>query len=91
MQHRSDGHSCRIWTVWMADEWIQYVQAGLPDPGFEGWLGHKLSQPFPPRPSHRLTHDMLPTIIWTARGRNPAHKLLLYQDDLSPHLLSVLN
>lgn len=38
MQHRSDGHSCGVWVVWMADEWMKYVQAGLPDPGFEGWL-----------------------------------------------------
>lgn len=41
MQHRTDGHSCGVWTFWLADEWMQFVQAGLPGLGFERWLSQK--------------------------------------------------
>ena len=47
MQLRSDEHSCGVWTIWMADQWMQFVQAGLPDPGFEHWLSLKLKSPLP--------------------------------------------
>ena len=45
MQHRSDEHSCGVWTIWLADEWMQFVQAGLPGPGFEYWLSQKETTP----------------------------------------------
>ena len=47
MQHRSDEHSCGVWTIWMADEWMRFVEAGLPAPGFEQWLSEKLQTPHP--------------------------------------------
>ena len=45
MQHRSDGHSYGVWTIWLTDEWMQFVQAGLPSPGFEQWLSQKAEIP----------------------------------------------
>ncbi len=45
MQHMTDGHSCGIWVIWMADEWLQYLHAGLANMEFEDWLQRKLNAP----------------------------------------------
>ena len=47
MQSRTDAHSCGVWALWINDQWMQFVQAGLPSPGFEEWLQQKLLQPLP--------------------------------------------
>ena len=47
MQSRTDAHSCGVWAVWINDQWMQFVQAGLPSPGFEEWSQQKLLQPLP--------------------------------------------
>ncbi len=45
MQHMTDGHSCGIWAIWMADEWLQYLHAGLVNMEFEEGLQRKLNAP----------------------------------------------
>ena len=59
MQPGSDGHSCGIWAIWINDEWMKYVQAGLPAPGFEAWLQNSLYSP--PESGTMIRQDALRT------------------------------
>ena len=43
----------------MADEWMRFVEAGLPAPGFEQWLSEKLQTPHPM--GRRPRQDMMRT------------------------------